>query len=94
MDIVYCDCINAFDTVSHKCLREKLLMCGPDVQTVSWTENCPNGCAQRVVISGTRSNWRLVISRVTEGAILGPVLFNIIINDLDEWTQCAPQQVC
>lgn len=41
--------------------------------------------------SGARSNWRLVISCATaQGTILGPVLFNIFINDLDEWAQSTP----
>jgi len=50
---------------------------------VRWTENCPNGQAQRVVISGTRSSWRLVASSVIQGSMLGPILCDIIINDLD-----------
>lgn len=80
-------------TLLHKCFRENLLMDGLVVQTVSRTENCPSIWAQRVVVSGTRSNWRLGISRAkTQGTKLGPVLFNIFINNLDEWTQSTPQQ--
>lgn len=50
--IVCLDFSEAFDTVSHEILAEKLLMCGLDKQAVRWIEKWPNGCAQSVVISG------------------------------------------
>lgn len=47
--IVCLDFSEAFDTVSHKILAEKLLMCGFNKQTVRWTEKWPNCCVQSVV---------------------------------------------
>jgi len=54
VDVVYLDFSEAFDTVSHKILTEKLMKCGPDEQTVRWVENWLSGQAQRIVITGQR----------------------------------------
>ena len=56
VDVVYLDFSEAFDTVLHNILMEKLAAHGLDGCTLRWVKHWLDGQAQRVMVNGVESS--------------------------------------
>ena len=84
IDIIYLDFKKAFDKMPHQRLLLKLKAHGIGNGMINWIEKWLIDRRQRVVVDGEVSNWKAVFSAVPQGSVLGPILFLIYINDLDD----------
>jgi len=88
-DITYLVLCKPFDNVSHDILVVKLEKNGFDGWATRWIRNCLGGHTQRVAVNNSMSKWRLVMSGVAQGSVLGLVLFNIFVGDMDSEIKCT-----
>ena len=76
------DISKAFDCMPHGLLLVKLHSYDVSSKACLFSSNCLRNRVQRVKVIDTCSDWTIVNGGVPLGLVLGPLLFNILLNDL------------
>ena len=81
------DFSKAFDTVNHNILLEKLKAYGIQSENLKWFRSYLSKRKQFILYEDFKTEMKIVKCGVPQGSILGPLLFLIFVNDLNNSTK-------
>ena len=81
---IYLDFAKAFDTVDIGVILVKLKSLGISGRLVQWIREFLTNRTQVVLVHGVKSIPQPVLSGVPQGSVLGPLLFLVLIGDIDK----------
>ena len=87
IDSILLDFSKAFDKVNHHKLCLKLNNCGVKGNCFKWIRAFLSGRTQQVALNDKFSSKKPVLSGVSLGTVLGPLLFLIYINDMPPYVK-------
>ena len=82
VDVIFMDLSKAFDTINHDLLLAKLKAYGFSHNALAFMLSYLKNRSHRVNINSNFSTWEEIIAGTLQGSLLGPLLFNIFINDI------------
>ena len=80
--VLLTDLSKAFDCLNHELLIAKMEAYGFNQDSLMYIYSYLSDRRQRTKINNTFSSWADIKSGVPQGSILGPLLFNIYLNDI------------
>jgi len=80
--LVFVDFRKAFDVINHKLLLKKLSIYGANNLLLKWFGSYLTGRKQYVHINGYCSTSKQLLQGVSQGSIIGPILFLLFVNDM------------
>ena len=86
--MILIDLQKAFDTIDHKILLNKMEFIGFSASSINWFKSYLESRTFSVQVEDSLSNPGILACGVSQGSILGPLLFLLYVNDMSQAVSC------